>query len=274
MTYIATDRSTQDGAPALLFEFKQGDITKRFTNVSLPLVRNAETWEPTPIGNGDFNHSGDISRDKINIDFPRQHEFASQFISYSPEQMTTLSIFRTHITDGDEEVYLHWKGRVTSGKSDGKKITLQCDPIFSSLKRYGLRARYQRNCRHILFGRGCNLDKDQFKTAGTVTAVVSETVTVTEAAGQASGYYNGGMLETSDGVFQYIVSHSGTQVVLLRPLKSLFDEFDANGTASVNLYPGCDRTTGTCDSKFDNVINHGGFKWIPNKNPIGGSSIV
>jgi len=42
----------------------------------------------------------------------------------------------------------------------------------------------------------------------------------------------------------------------------------------VKIYPGCDRVRATCESKFDNLDNFGGFPWIPTKNPFGGSSIV
>jgi hypothetical protein len=42
---------------------------------------------------------------------------------------------------------------------------------------------------------------------------------------------------------------------------------------AVTLYPGCDHTTTTCDGKFSNLNNYGGFPHIPTKNPFGGSPI-
>jgi hypothetical protein len=42
----------------------------------------------------------------------------------------------------------------------------------------------------------------------------------------------------------------------------------------VKIYPGCDRTKETCNDKFSNILNYGGFAWIPAKSPFDGSSIV
>ena len=39
-------------------------------------------------------------------------------------------------------------------------------------------------------------------------------------------------------------------------------------------FAGCDRTFATCQSKFGNSLNFGGFPWIPAKNPFAGDSIV
>jgi hypothetical protein len=39
-------------------------------------------------------------------------------------------------------------------------------------------------------------------------------------------------------------------------------------------FAGCDRSFSTCQSKFGNSLNFGGFPWIPPKNPFAGDSIV
>lgn len=66
-----------------------------------------------------------------------------------------------------------------------------------------------------------------------------------------------------------ILSQSGDDVTLLLP----FPETIVGST--VVLLAGCDHSITTCDTKFNtpedtlsNVINYGGFAFVPNKNPF------
>lgn len=65
-----------------------------------------------------------------------------------------------------------------------------------------------------------------------------------------------------------IVGHAGANLTLMAPLPGL-----AAGM-SAKLYAGCDRSLSVCGSRFDNVVNFGGFPWIPLKNPFSGDAIV
>ena len=62
-------------------------------------------------------------------------------------------------------------------------------------------------------------------------------------------------------LIRFIVLHNGDDLTLIRPLYGLA------ASDSVNLYEGCDRSLATCIAK-GNVINYGGFPWIPQTNPF------
>ncbi|MFU8870174.1 hypothetical protein, partial [Natronococcus sp.] len=100
---------------------------------------------------------------------------------------TTLTLFRGHEQLPGETV-AHWKGRVTGAEAEGQRIILNCDSVFSTLRRAGVRAKYQRLCRHALYGRGCGLDIALHSSVATVTEVSGNAVTVTEAAAQPDGW--------------------------------------------------------------------------------------
>ena len=70
------------------------------------------------------------------------------------------------------------------------------------------------------------------------------------------------------GVPRMITNHSGDTITLSAVLPGL-----AVGVA-LEAFAGCDRTFATCQSKFGNSLNFGGFPWIPAKNPFAGDSIV
>jgi uncharacterized phage protein (TIGR02218 family) len=41
----------------------------------------------------------------------------------------------------------------------------------------------------------------------------------------------------------------------------------------LSLYPGCDHSMATCISKFNNLVNYGGFPYMTQKNPWSNVSI-
>lgn len=284
MSYPVQETSVQSGSPIFLFLFVQGVLTWRYTSTVFPVTYGGFTWEPTPITPGQVTQSGDMTKDTLSLKFPRGHEFARQFLGYTPDQVTTVTVFRGHANDPAHEFIAYWKGRVASFKASGDSLSVECEPIFTSLRRPGLRARWQRSCRYALYHRGCNLDPEQFGTDGTCTVADGVNIVVPEAAALPAGWLIGGMLRTPDGVLRYIVNHAGANIKLIRPVESLvravneggfgqvYGEF--YGGAGVRMYPGCDHSMATCKTKFNNLDNFGGFPWIPTKNPFGGSSIL
>lgn len=271
MTYLAHEHSEQDGNAVMLFLFSQGVTTWRYTGAAQPVDYDGHTWNPTEISMGNVTQSNEMNKDTLPLEFPRGHEFAAQFVEYSPEQVTSVTVFRMHIDEAEVAVY--WKGRVIGASAQESVVTVECEPIFTSLRRAGLRARYQILCRHSLYQRGCNLDKANFENPGNATAVDGATLTVTEAAGLDAGYLVGGMIGYN-GVLRYVMNHVGDQVTLIRQVPELTQEITDNATAAIIMYPGCQHNYSTCKDKFNNLDNFGGFPWIPDANPFEFRSLV
>ncbi|MFN4063440.1 MAG: phage BR0599 family protein [Parazoarcus communis] len=283
MSYVSRESSAQGGAPIFLYEFVQGEQAWRYTSAPDAYEWGGHTWQPSSLSHSDVTQSSEMAKDGISLKFPRTDEFARQFLGYAPDLVTSVTLRRGHADDGEFVVY--WRGRVSGSKSSGASISIDCESIFTSLRRPGLRARYQRTCRHALYSRGCTLDPEDFAVAAPVTAAAGNVVTVPAAALQPDGWYLGGMLRAEDGSLRLITAHAGSQLTLSRPIEILITAVPAagyglsygkwyGGEVVVKIYPGCDRVRATCESKFDNLDNFGGFPWIPTKNPFGGSSIV
>jgi uncharacterized phage protein (TIGR02218 family) len=173
-------------------------------------------------------------------------------------------VYRTHYDDA--EVLCAWKGRVDSVTTSGAIMTLNCEPIFSSLRRLGIRPCYQKTCRHALFGRGCNVDPDDYEEAGTVTAIAGNVLTVTE--GSELDDMTGGTLTAPDGTTRMILAHSGDSITIMRPIKSLIAALIATPAGvAVSIFPGCEHNMEDCRDKFGNLGNYGGHQ-IPRVNPM------
>lgn len=425
MTYDAQENSIQDGEPVFYYAFVSGETVWRFTSAPDEILLYGETWVPSPISHSDISTTNEMERDGVDLTFPRTDSFANQFLGYTPDLVTSLTIYRKHLSSDDHLVF--WKGRVLGSKSEGQRIIIECESIFSSMRRAGLRARYQRTCRHVLYSRGCFLDKDDFAVAVRVTAMsankttltlssydiitdvvrsipivnyisgitlgvttdvvlvagtalkVGDVVTVTDVVGTTelnnndytvivvtspniitidvdstsftpyvssglvtaartltkliitntglssgdsteisqivgttelngntytvvyisddeilidvdstgftpyisgglsrlvqethesdTAWYLGGMVQYN-GILRLIIGHTGSQITLSRPIEGI-----AVGE-SVQIYAGCNRFVYTCTEKFDNLLNFGGFPWIPTTNPFEFSPIV
>lgn len=261
MTYSVVDTSSQDARPVYLYAFTDAAGTTRLTNAASAVTYDGNSYSVSSISHGEITQSGEMSKDALSLDFPSNNAFARTFLVSQLDASTTLTIIRLHTTDLDAEGVVYWKGRVASAKASGQTITLECESIFTSMRRPGLRARYQRTCRHDLYGTGCGLDPENFDVSGTVSAISGKVITVAVADDQADGYYRGGMVRAEDGTLRGIREHVG-QLLTLSSTASI-----ANGD-TVQLYPGCDRLTETCRVKFSNLLNYGGFPEIPSDNPF------
>ena len=288
MTYADIESSTAEGRPYYLYQFVEGDQLWRFTSRSSDWLSAASgggtiTWEAAAVAHGDVVQTSEIERGRLELTWPLSHPFARRFLTPMGNTPMTLTIFRGHEQVLGETV-AHWKGRIVGAEVEGVRILLQAESVFSTLRRAGVRAKYQRLCRHALYGRGCGLEIAYHWQTGTVTAVSGSalTVTIPEAAAEPAGWYRGGVLRLN-AELGFITGHAGALLTLSRPMPELVaalanPELDpeTGGPLPVlaDIAPGCDLRAATCAGKFGNLPNFGGFPEIPGRNPFGGSSIV
>ncbi len=252
-----------------LFKIVEGATQYFLTSSDSDITYLGDVYESIPVGRSETESKNELSKANLEITLNIDHEISQRYLGSVVDEIVSLTVFSSE--DGDTSVT--WKGRLASIKPEGAKIKLIFESIFTSLRRPGLRRRFQRNCSHVHYGRGCKLNKDDFDSDSTATAVAGVVVTCPAASGFADGYFVGGMLRAPDGTLRFIVSHVGNQVGLIRQIDSLTTAI-AGGVQNVKLYPGCDRTRAVCNSKFNNILNNGSFPFIPIRNPFNGSSFL
>lgn len=286
MTYATIESSPAEGRPYYLYQFIEGDQVWRFTSRATDWTSAASegdtiNWEAAAISHGDVVQTSEIERGRLELTWPLSHPFARRFLAPLGNTPVTLTIFRGHEQVLGETV-AHWKGRVVGAEVEGVRILLNCESVFSTLRRAGVRAKYQRLCRHALYGRGCGLDIAFHWQTGTVTAVAGNALTIPEAAGQPDGWFRGGVLRFG-AQLGFITGHVGMTLTLSRPMHEVAEALAAPELAPetgdplpvvADIAPGCDLRASTCAAKFGNLANFGGFPEIPGRNPFGGSSIV
>jgi uncharacterized phage protein (TIGR02218 family) len=251
------------------YKFIEGTQEWRVTSLGAAVTYDTEVYDPAVVKRTEVESKNEMNKANIEITFDIDNTMARRWMTDRVEAVVTMTLFEI---DEDDTVNVGYKGRLSSVKPGISDITLTFESIFTSLRRPGLRARFARFCRHSLYGRGCFLDPSGFAIPGSATAATGSVVTVAAAAGYDDGNFTTGILKFN-GIERFITAHAGDQVTLIRPIEGLITAL-GGGAQDVVLYPGCDRTRVRCNDFFNNLPNYGGFDWIPQRNPIDGSSIV
>lgn len=254
-----------------LFRFAEGTTIFTQTSAAYAITYNSETYAPYALSRSQAEAKSDMTRASVDIRMDLKNPVAQRYLLNPVESVVTLSIFQ----QDDNGTNVFWKGRLTQVRATKAEVTLTFESFFTSMRRPGLRARYQKLCRHVLYGKGCGVIADNFKLDTTVLSTDGTAVVVASIAGAPDNRYRGGMLRGPSNVVRFIVGQVGTTITLSRPFPALVDAFAATGTSTpVSIFPGCMHDMDDCDKVFNNLDNMGGFPWIPNKNPMGGSAIT
>lgn len=255
--------------PFFLYKFDRDGATWQFTsraqdlNVSVPDVSD-DVWKASPIRHGNITDSGRAERSDVEITFPVSDEFAREFLSSNIRKRTRVRIWKGFSNDFSD-LALQFTGDVLSSSPSATEIKLTCKTEIASLDHRGLAAVIQRPCRHVLYGRGCNLNIEDFFETGNLSFISDNglVVAVDIAQDQPDGFYSGGEFRWN-GVSVMITAHIESALSLHARVPGLVDAFDPEDPEDfpVEIAPGCPRTLTACRDKFNNLNNFGGFPYI------------
>lgn len=279
MTFAAIDESRDQGQPLELYYFRYGSDAAAFIaycDGETAFDYGGDTYEPLPIQRGQVVASGTLDKSQMKIAVPMSSEIAELFRAYPPGQVVTLVIRGGHRNDPDAEFPVVWVGRVLSAAratgfgNDQRKAELACEPSSTSMRRSGLRRHYQLTCPHVLYGDKCQADKEAATVAGTVLSLTYNTLTFEPGWNGPFGVkkFVGGLVEWDGEVVRErrsILRVDADVVTLAGPTTGL------EATDVVDVVLGCNHqagASGDCMALHDNILNFGGFPFIPQQNPV------
>ena len=270
MSFDTRERSVQTGEPVELYTFTRDAQVWRFTSADRDKTVSAQTYTAAIITRSDIESGSELARSPLRLEVPRDFAVADLWRVAPPTSRVTVLLRQYH--EGDSELVTLWTGRILNVEFEGARANILCEPVFTTVKRIGLRRLYQRQCPHALYGTRCGVNRADFDVAGTVASISGAAVSVSAASSFADGYFSGGYLEfqPSAGVYErrFIEAHAGAALTIMG------STFGLAVSTSVTLYPGCAHTLAVCQSKFSNAANYGGMPWMPESNPFGGSAVV
>lgn len=263
MAFDPLERSASAGRPEELYEFWMADKFWRYTSADTPRTLLGVVYEPVrSLRRTALKQNKDGGDDSITVTVPLDTEVAWNYRIVSPARTVWLRIRRRHRGDGDEFIQV-WYGRLRGVAWKGTKAILECDGLNSIFKRAGLRLNFDIKCPHMLYGPGCNLDKDQWRLDGDIIELGADFIRSSVFASRPDGWLTLGYIEF--GRYYYTISgHVGDKITVFQGL-----EYNLDDTPSVvTAYAGCDRTIAMCWDKFNNGLNSEANAWFPIKNPF------
>ena len=254
-----------------LYEFVQAESETLFTSSAENVSYDGKVYAATNIKRSATRQDNDIFKNGLDLTFDRKNTYALELMGQSVDIPIILTVRAVEYDIDDEIVndYIVWKGRLISIEGKENKIVVMCESVFTSLKRAGLRPRYETLCRHEVFDAGCRLNEADYLYEETIVEKIdNHTFRIGTIGTAPDGYYTAGLITFADGSTRLIIKQVGHKITISR------GSTEVNVGEPVKLLPGCDKARETCRDKFDNVVNFGGWPFIPTRNPFTGNSIV
>ena len=264
MTYPVVETSVETGAPVELYIFTLGGDTFRLTSGPDTVTYSGLTYTPIEVTRENVSVSRDERSEILEITMPSSFPLVRKYISIAPGQRGSLTILRVHRTDTDNQLVTVFKGVIRSVgfTFDGLRSKISVMPLSGALSRPVPRHTYQGLCNHVLYDTGCQVPSSLFRHTAAVTGVVGDTLTVSGLSAKGSGWATGGYVTVGSLDFRLIIQHTGDDIRLLLPFP------DNLLGQTVDVFAGCAHDIATCKSKFNNVINYGGYAFVPLRNPF------
>ena len=279
MSFEPLEASRHSGQPITLMRFTYGPTTApssgvyAYTDADQPVTFQDTVYRPVPLDRGAIVSSGTLDRAALEIRMPQDLEVPNLFRFFPPSQVVTLTIFQGHANDGALDFRAIWTGRIINCALEGNEARLTGEPVATSLRRPGLRRNYQRLCPHALYGRQCRASKAAATTLTVAQAVASASITLPSAweTPERAVKALGGVVEwqATDGTLQFRAILKVDALTILS-LSGPTTGLQPGGAVSVSL--GCNHQDSDCRDIHNNIVNFGGQRWIPTKNPIGASN--
>lgn len=267
MSYDPNESSQQGSAPVELYTITIGATTYRYTSAEDDVSEGADTFTAINIKRDRLATGGrDAAQQDLVIELPSDNAIVKQYINAVPGVKAEVTIERTQRPDSFSESIILFEGRIASVafEDQGRRAKVKVEPRINAVSRPVPRFNYQGLCNHVLYDARCGVadSSPSFRLASAeVTAELGNTITVTGASANGDGYYTGGFVESQGGVdHRLIIDQTGEVLTLHLPFAAPVLGQD------VNVYAGCDHQIATCKSKFNNVVNFGGFAYVPTKN--------
>ena len=268
MAFDTFEEAQQGSRPIELYTFVIGAAITRVTSAEDDITESGDIFKAVPIKRGSVTGGGpDARKDNLILEVDGQNSIVTQYINSIPGVTALVTIERIQRSDGPGyEVVRIFQGKIVSVlfEKSGRAAKMRLEPLVTAQSKAIPTFTYQGLCNNVLYDDLCRVDDTdpQFRlSTALVTAVASNTITVTGADAHGDGHYTGGWVESSGAAERrLILQQTGEVLTLLLPFG-----ISPLGT-NVTVFAGCDHSIATCKSKFDNIINFGGFAFVPSKN--------
>jgi uncharacterized phage protein (TIGR02218 family) len=283
MAFDTYEASNHDGLPIVLYRIVWGNTVWQYTSADTIQYYPNKPADPTDHGNdflpvaisdGGLTQGGSSDND-FTVACESDLPIVALYADSPPTGPVWMTVRRKHADDPASEAPVYFVGRILNVTRDDNdaEASLRCAPISRLLKAGGLRLTWGKNCPHCVYDSGCKVKPLDHQYVAKVAAISGRTITTEVEMIAREGTFTGGFVEWDRDGKGTMEMRGIEQQVDTKNFRVLGRLPDLKVGANVNIYPGCDQTTSTCDEGFDNIDNNGGFPFMPEKSPFDGSQV-
>lgn len=257
-----------------------GMSTFLYTDSNTKVSYAGLTYDPYPIKRSKISFSSDLKVDQTNLTFAKSwgldNAIVKDVFSGSDVQIT-----RVNLDLPDTDNLLLFDGEVSDFQLDELNATVRCQTLdFLNLELP--KREHQTACNWSVYDTFCGLTIADWTESHKIrntnrNFLISTTLAGTTFDDTLGGivdttfedqYWRGGFIKSTSGandqLIRHITNHVGVTVNVLPPFPFDFVE----DTDTFDSVPGCDHSITDCEDKFNNLINYGGFPFIPNQDSV------
>ena len=227
------------------------------------------------VSRGSYRQSSDLSVDTIDIELLGPWSYNSKTLG----QLGVSGFFDGALINIDKLIMPNpgdvslgaitawFAGTVAGVEPQGPNLKLRCKSALEALGVFQLpRFLLQPQCGNALYDVNCGISKAGKTLSGTVSSATKTTVTTATAGitAKAAGYFDLGMIVFTSGALglkRFAVSAGGWDGSTFKLALPMSVAPSAGDT--FNVYPGCDRSYATCNTKYSNLAQFRGFAKMP-----------
>ncbi len=247
-----------------LFRFKTKNKVYNYTSSDKSVTFENEVYLPATIKRGDIVRSFDESS-FLDIKASKNIEICDLFKNPYPVEtkVRIVRLGRNDINDFD----VIYNGIVKSCEFSVNEATFKAQDYVSLLTSEISGYAYQKKCNHKLFSKNCRLNSSDFSVVSDIEEVLTDGVSIVleDAGGFQDGYYVNGVFSVfvdEEIQTRAIIGHFNNNIVIKSPIYNLTKDHVAT------IFAGCNLTSESCKTKFNNFQNFGGYEYIPNRDII------
>jgi uncharacterized phage protein (TIGR02218 family) len=230
------------------------------------------TYDPYPIKRGRISFSSDLKVDQVSVVFAKNWGIDNA-IRRDTLAGADVQIIRVNRDNPGSDYVILFDGEIADTTSDSLEVNANCQTLDFLNIELPLRE-YQVACNWRVYDSYCGLTQADWSVISSLgMSTLRNQLHGTNIAGTSTDgtfpneYWTLGYAQSMDGanedIVRQITSHTGMTITVVPPFP-----FDFETGADVKLVLGCDHSVDDCEDVFNNLINYGGFPFIPNQDTM------
>lgn len=179
-------------------------------------------------------------------------------------QVEIMIVNYLSLGDGHMMLRKGWLGEIKTGRTSFvAELRGMMQPLQQVIGRF-----YTPSCDAVLGDSRCGVTLASYTVSGTVTTDSSARLFTDTSKNQANDYFNGGLVTwTSGGNSGFSMEvKTSTSAGVISLQQNMPNPTVIGDTYTISA--GCDKSLGTCKTKFNNVVNFRGFPHVPGRDAI------